>query len=174
MLDFLISGGTVFDGTGGKPYRGDVGIRGDRVVEIGELSGASARTVIKAENLAVAPGFIDIHSHHDWYLLEKDPFPRFASFLLQGVTSCVVGNCGWTAAPCLPGTKPFLLRQLQSMGPLVEDLPWDTTAQYFDWLEKRGLPCNIAQLAGHGAIRIAVMGDNERPPTSDEIGRAHV
>ena len=171
MLDFLISGGTVFDGTGGKPYRGDVGIQGDRVVEVGELSKASAQTVIWAENLAVAPGFIDIHSHHDWYLLEKDPLPRFASFLLQGVTSCVVGNCGWTAFPCLPGTKPLLLRQLQSMGPLVEDFPWNTTAQYFDWLEKRGLPCNIAQLVGHGAVRIAVMGDNERPPTPDELSR---
>ncbi|MGE5528556.1 MAG: N-acyl-D-amino-acid deacylase family protein [Patescibacteria group bacterium] len=169
-FDLIIRGGTVIDGTGAKAFRGDVGITGDRIAGIGDLAGAEAGAVIEAGGLAVSPGFIDIHSHHDLYLVEEDPLPRFEPFLLQGVTTCVVGNCGWTAAPCLPATKPGLLQLLKSMGFLIDGLPWLTMAEYLDHLGKKGLPCNIAQLVGHGAVRIAVMGEREGIPTEEELG----
>ena len=170
MLDIIIKGGTIVDGSGAKAYRGDVGISGDRVVEVGDLSEANAGQIVDAQGLAVAPGFIDVHSHHDLYLVDQDPVFRFESFIRQGVTTCVIGNCGWTMAPCLPATKHMLLEQIRSMGVPVERFYWETMAEFLSYIEQQGLLCNVAQLVGHGAIRIAVMGDENRFCTPEELG----
>ncbi len=169
MFDLIIRGGLIHDGTGAPPYLGDIGIKADRIAGLGDLADQKTVRIIQADGLAVAPGFIDIHSHHDWYLLEDDPMRRFAALIRQGVTTCVVGNCGWTAAPCLPETKSLLLQQFQSLGVKVDQFPWNTMAEYMAWLKGRGLPCNIAQLAGHGAIRIAVMGERNEACTADDL-----
>jgi N-acyl-D-aspartate/D-glutamate deacylase len=171
MLDILIRGGTVLDGTGGKPFPGDVGISGDRIAEMGNLAEASAAQVVDARGLAVAPGFIDIHSHHDLYLVDQDPMSIFESFIRQGVTTSVVGNCGWTLAPCLPETKHMVLEQVSSIGVFVERFHWTTMAEFLSHIESQGLPCNIAQLVGHGAIRLSVMGDENRFCTAEELER---
>ena len=162
MFDCLIKGGLIIDGSGGKPFKGDVGITGDKIKEIGELKDAQAKTIINAVGLAVAPGFIDIHSHHDLYVIDQDHVDRFESFVRQGVTTCVVGNCGLSPAPCVPERRQMLLDLIRSMGAPVKGLYWDTMEEYFSYLENQDLLCNLAQLVGHGAVRIAVMGDENR------------
>ena len=95
-IELVIDGGRVFDGLGGPPASADVGIAGGRIAAIGDLRAAPRRATLDAEGLAVAPGFIDIHSHSDISLLAD---PRAESGLLQGVTTEIVGNCGHGPAP---------------------------------------------------------------------------
>jgi N-acyl-D-amino-acid deacylase len=168
MFDYLIKDALIIDGSGSKPYKGDLGINGDRIDAIGNLKDAQARTVINAHGLAVSPGFIDIHSHQDLYIPDQDTVERFEFFVRQGVTTCVVGNCGWSLAPCAPSTKPMLLELIRSMGAPVKELPWNTMAEYFSYLEQKGMMCNLAQLVGHNAVRIAVMGGESRFCTPEE------
>jgi len=171
MLDFAITGGSIVDGTGSKAYPGDLGIEGERIAEIGNLSGANAAVVVKAEGMVVAPGFIDVHSHHDLYLVDQDPVLRFESFLRQGVTTSVVGNCGWTLAPCSLSTRHILLDLIRSMGVPLEQFHWNSISEYLSYIEQQGLICNVAHLVGHGAIRISVMGEQNRFCTIDELNR---
>ena len=143
MLDVLIRSGMVVDGTGSPWTRADVGLQGDRIAAVGSLAGAHAALEIDATGLVVAPGFIDCHSHSDRIALQN---PLCASTLLQGVTTEVVGNCGGSPAP-VQG-KSF--------------------AEYLQEIEANGLSANYAFLVGHGTIRRAVMGVDERAPTPDE------
>jgi N-acyl-D-amino-acid deacylase len=106
MLDILIHGGTLIDGTGAPRRRADVGIRGGTVVAVGELQSEAAHRRIDAQGLIVAPGFIDCHTHDDLLLLEH---PAAHPKLLQGVTTVVSGNCGVSLAPMAPGAPPSLL-----------------------------------------------------------------
>lgn len=168
MFDYLIKGGVIVDGSGQRPYKGDVGVNGDRIEEIGDLNNAQAGKTIDADGLAVSPGFIDIHSHHDLYVVDQDRLDRFEYFVRQGVTTCVVGNCGWSMAPCVPPKKHMLLSLIRSMGAPVKGLYWNTMAEYLAYLESQDLICNLVQLVGHGAVRIAVMGDANRFCTQDE------
>ena len=143
MLDVLIRGGMVVDGTGSPWTRADVGVRGDRIEAVGALEGAQAQLVIDAGGRVVAPGFIDCHSHSDRVALQN---PLCASTLLQGVTTEVVGNCGGSPAP----------------------MTGNSFAQYLDEVDANGLSANYAFLVGHGTMRRAVMGVDERAPTPDE------
>ncbi len=171
MLDFLIKGGTVIDGTGKKPYKGDVGIAGDRIMDVGALNEVKAKQIIDAKGMAISPGFIDIHSHHDLYIVDQDPLFRFESFIRQGVTSSVVGNCGWTLAPCLPGKQSMVMELIQSMGVPMENLYWNTMDEYLSYIEKQDLLCNVVQLIGHGTIRLSVMGNENRFCTPEELNQ---
>jgi N-acyl-D-amino-acid deacylase len=168
MFDYLIKDALIIDGSGAKPFHGDVGVHGDKIEGLGRLDGAQAKNIIRADGLAVSPGFIDIHSHHDLYVIDQDPIARFEFFARQGVTTCVVGNCGWTAAPCIPERKQMLLDLIRSMGAPVQNISWNTMEEYFAYLETQSLICNLAQLVGHGAVRIAVMGDENRFCTPEE------
>ena len=96
MLDLLLRNGLIVDGTGAPPFRGDVGIEGDRLAAVGDVDGADARRTIDAAGRIVCPGFVDPHSHSDFTLLTN---PDAQSTIRQGVTTEVVGNCGWTYAP---------------------------------------------------------------------------
>jgi N-acyl-D-amino-acid deacylase len=167
--DTVITGASVIDGTGKKAFPADIGISADRIAEIGKLDGAEARQTIRAEGMVVSPGFIDIHSHHDLYTVDQDPIKRFGSFVAQGVTSAVVGNCGWTMAPCLPKNKDMVLELIRSMGAPVKKLYWDTVPEYFSYIEGQGLLSNVAHLVGHGAIRLSIMGDDNRFSTPEEL-----
>ena len=160
----LIRGGTVIDGGGGEPYRADVAIAHDSIAAIGaEASRADAARTIDAEGLVVAPGFIDIKTHSDFTLPLN---PRAESKIRQGVTTEVIGHCGFSVAPALPG-KAELLRDY-----LSPSAPWltfgDTSfARYLDTFPATST--NVCPLVGHNTLRLMVMGLAPRAATHAEI-----
>lgn len=163
----LITGATVADGTGRKPEQRDILIRGERIaaVERPGVIGPQGRDVIDASGLVVAPGFIDAHSHADNApLLTEDD----TSKILQGVTTEVVGNCGFSLAPCSPDHQGTLSGLLQRIFPPIT-LTWRQWHDFDAQLERRGFVTNYAPLVGHGTLRIATFGMVDRPPDDDEL-----
>jgi len=145
-----------------KPWeRMDIGIKGDRIIEIGYLNESESREVINAQDYIVSPGFIDIHSHSDTYLLIN---PKAESKIRQGVTTEVIGNCGLSAAP-LGGkyqpTKSILSDNIETN--------WTTMSGYLSHLEKKGSSVNVVPLVGHNNIRGAVMGYKNGHPSPGEL-----
>jgi N-acyl-D-aspartate/D-glutamate deacylase len=175
MFDVVIRGGDVVDGTGAPRARADVGIRGDKVVEIGTIEGDAA-TVIDATGKVVAPGFIDVHTHFDAQVFwdgALTPSP------LHGVTTALAGNCGFTIAPLSdrPDDGEYLMRMLarvegMPLESLQEGVPWNwkTTGEYLDSIEGT-LGINAGFMIGHSALRRVVMGPAsiEREATADEL-----
>jgi N-acyl-D-aspartate/D-glutamate deacylase len=161
--DIRISGGTIFDGTGAACVRADVAVADDRIVAIGADLAVDAAKVIDARGLAVAPGFIDIKTHSDFTLPIN---PKAESKVRQGVTTEVIGHCGFSVAPALPG-KVELLRDYLS--PSAPWLPFRETtfAQYLDGFPATAV--NAGMLVGHNTLRLMVMGMAQRPPTSGEL-----
>ncbi|HEX2035274.1 MAG TPA: D-aminoacylase [Chloroflexota bacterium] len=148
MLDVLIRGGMVVDGTGSPWTRADVGVEGGRIVAVGNLPAAQAARTVDASGMVVSPGFIDCHSHSDGGALQN----RYCeSTLLQGVTTEVVGNCGSSPAPRRTGAGANY-----------------TFGEYLEEVTRNGLSANYAFLVGHGTIRRAVMGAEERSPSAEE------
>ena len=163
MLDLIVDGGIVVDGTGSARYRADVGILDGRIEAVGDLAGAEAGRRLAAAGLLVTPGFIDIHSHSDFTLLVD---PRAQSSVVQGVTTEVVGNCGHG---CAPITDPELFKgNIYGYTPLL-DIDWSTTAEYFQKLEDARTSVNVAALVPNGNLRLAAADDFDRPSTPDEI-----
>jgi N-acyl-D-amino-acid deacylase len=160
MYDFVIRGATMFDGSGAPPQLVDVAVEGSFIAEIGDVAGA-ARREIDATNLALAPGFIDVHTHDDFAVLL---YPEMAFKVLGGVTTCVVGNCGMGAAPWQAATL-----MARAFHPDDEVPEYEGYAGYFAHLSKSAATPNVAALAGHGTIRLAVMGVDDREPTSAEM-----
>ncbi|HEX2577479.1 MAG TPA: amidohydrolase family protein, partial [Aquihabitans sp.] len=160
MLDQLITGGTVVDGTGAAPRRADVGIRDGRIVAVGEVT-EDAVEVLDATGLLVLPGIIDPHTHYDAQLFWD---PGASPSNVHGVTTVVGGNCGFTLAP-LRATDAAYTREMlasvegMSVAALEEGVPWDweTFADYLDRLEGN-VGVNAAFLVGHCALRRYVMG----------------
>ncbi|MHB1414017.1 MAG: N-acyl-D-amino-acid deacylase family protein [Chloroflexota bacterium] len=167
MFDLLITGGQVFDGSGGEPYPADVGIAGERIVSIGRLEGARAARVILARGKAVSPGFIDMHSHADLNLLVE---PAAAPKVRQGVTTELVGQCGLGPAPTSPATAGAWRQTLTSiLGEEPPEWPWCTFGAYLADLQKSRPAINAAALVTHGAIRAAVIGLEDRAPEEREL-----
>ena len=151
MYDILIRGGWLVDGTGNPVYRADVGISGGRIVALGRLEGADAAQCIDATGLLVSPGFIDCHSHTDWSIHAN---PLAQSTIRQGVTTEIVGNCGYSSAPlhgASRGTVTSRLRTHVYQGPCN----WTTFAEYLDAIRALGTSCNLGFLVGHNALREA-------------------
>lgn len=151
MLDVLISGGWVIDGTGNPPFRADVAIEGDRIVDVGRFEGASAERVIDADGLHVTPGFIDAHSHSDWTVLSN---PTAESAIRQGVTSEIVGNCGIGLAPVSPASRDATNVLLHSYA-YGGDATWGSYGEYLDLVSSLGTSINYAWLVGHSTVRAA-------------------
>jgi len=166
--DLLIKNGSIVDGTGAPYFKGDIGIRDGRIVRVGLNLGGDSLKVIDAGGLAVAPGFIDIHNHSDLTILA---IPTADSYVMQGVTTAVVGNCGLSMAPVNPANLDLLRRYLAPFLVPGYDYGWDwrTLNEYLGKVEKRGSSMNIAPLVGHGTIRIAVKGFDSSKPTEKEL-----
>ena len=164
MLDLKITGGRLIDGTGAPARAGDVGVTGDTITAVGDLSAERAGRTIDATGRIVAPGFIDMHSHSDWRLWDNR---RAESKIRQGVTTEVVGNCGFSPAPVsaefLDEMKGFALYLPNAM-----DFSWKSVGEYLARYESEGVALNVAQLIGHGTLRLAAMGFARRPPTAGE------
>jgi len=170
MLDLIIEQATIVDGTGAPAYRGDIGIRDGRIAEIAPKLSSGAFRCIKADGLMAAPGFIDIHSHDD-IVLGQDPLnlPK----LMQGVTTVVVGNCGFGVAPSAKETRQ-LLRDYSApvFGPQISECIFGSFGEYASYLQ--GLPKaqNIAALLPHGAVYIAVNGFSDQMMSEQQLRRA--
>ncbi|MEP7198257.1 MAG: D-aminoacylase, partial [Chloroflexota bacterium] len=165
MLDLVIRGGKILDGTGAPARDGDVCIRGERIAYIGERHGEAAARIMDVDGLTIAPGFIDVHSHADGLLLSPKPDD---SKVVQGVTTEITGNCGFTIAPVNPTFRDLLISYGSAiMGDV--DVTWTTFRQYLDALEAAQPPINVAALVGHGAVRTAAMGFEMRTARPDEL-----
>ncbi|MDP7577627.1 MAG: D-aminoacylase [Pseudomonadales bacterium] len=151
----------IFDGKGNAPYEGDIGITKDRITSVGTVAGNSDRE-IDLNGLAVAPGFIDVHTHDDFAAILH---PDMSFKAMGGVTSCVVGNCGMGAAPC---PQAALLARAFHPHAVLPD--WSGYNGYLNYIDSHSPSINIGALAGHGTIRMAVMGNEARTPTADEMG----
>lgn len=165
MLDSVIKNGLVVDGSGNPWFKGDVAIDNGRIVKINGIPTSRAEKVIDATGLMVAPGFIDMHSHSDLVLLIN---PRAESKIRQGITTEVIGNCGFSLAPIVPGRTDLVKREY---GPLADETTWDwfTFQEFRVRLSNQRISVNVAPLVGHGVLRKNVMGYENREPTSDEF-----
>jgi len=159
----LIRGALVVDGSGGTPAKADVAILKDRIVAVGDLAGARAGTVVDGTGLALAPGFIDTHSHDDRaVLMPGGSRPK----LSQGVTTVVVGNCGISLAPLDPaGDPPAPLDLLGGR----DDFRFPSFGAYAQALQGAALGVNVAALVGHGTLRVGRMADWRRPADAAEL-----
>jgi N-acyl-D-aspartate/D-glutamate deacylase len=160
-LDLLIRNGTVVDGSGLPRYRADIGVAGGRIAEIGRI-GTAAERVVDADGLVVAPGFIDGHTHMDAQV-NWDPLGSCSCW--HGVTSVVMGNCGFALAPCKPADREWFARCLTA----VEDIPteammagidwsWETFPEYLATVERLPKGINYGMYIGHSALRMYAMG----------------
>ncbi len=175
-VDLILRGGRIVDGSGLPAFTGDVAIDGGKIVEIGSVGGP-ARREIDCDGLAVAPGFIDPHTHLDAQMLWD---PLATSSCYHGVTTVVMGNCSLSLHPCKPADHSALIGAFARVEAIPRgaleaaiDWSWETTGQYLDRLERPGLGVNVAALVGHTALRQYVMGEaaTERAATEDEIER---
>ncbi len=176
MLDRLIRGGTLVDGTGTPPRKGDVGIRDGLIVAVGEVE-ENAREEIDASGLLVTPGWVDVHTHYDGQVTWD---PEITPSSWHGVTTVVMGNCGVGFAPADPGRHDWLIGLMEG----VEDIPgtalaegitweWESFPEYLDAIEKTPHAIDVGAQVPHGALRAYVMGnrgaDHTAVPTAEEI-----
>ena len=170
MLDIKIINGVIIDGSGKDAYKADLGITGDKITKIGDLSNEDAKTTIDAKGQVVSPGFIDMHTHSDMSLV----YDRNASSRIRtGVTTDVIGNCGIGVAPVKEENKQLLLdylgtRIVGSM-PVKLELKWDSYDSYIEYMEEKPPAVNVAPLLAQGPIRIYEMGFSKEEPTDKEL-----
>jgi N-acyl-D-aspartate/D-glutamate deacylase len=161
-FDVIIRGGTVYDGTGTEPRQADVAIRGDRIAGIGDFKSAKAKTVIDAKGLAVAPGFINMLSWSTESLIQDG---RSQSEILQGVTTEIMGE-GESMGPVNDRVREHMLR---AQIDIKYDIKWNTLADYLQYLEKRGISCNVASFLGATTVREYVIGFEDKPSTPEQL-----
>jgi len=161
--DLLIKGGQVFDGSGAPSAELDVAIHNKRIVQMGSNLGVSAHRIIDAKGLVVCPGFIDIKTHSDFTLPIN---PKAESKVRQGVTTEIIGHCGFSVAPCLPGQVKLLADYLNPSAPW---LPFKEMhfKEYMDRFPKTSV--NAGMLVGHNTLRLMAMGMAQRAPNASEM-----
>ena len=161
----LIKNGTVMDGSGAAPFKADVAVAGDRIVAVAPELPDNAERIIDATNLVVAPGFIDIHSHSDFFY---EQCPSAESKIRQGVTTEVVGMCSFSPAPVTADSRHQVETSANALGATLK-VRWRTFDQYLDALEQAHPSINIVHFVGHGPIRYAAMGGEKRAPSPAEL-----
>jgi N-acyl-D-amino-acid deacylase len=176
--DLKITGGSIIDGTGKPRYLGDIGVSGGKVVAVGAAPG-EARATIDAKGRVVAPGFVDIHTHYDAQVL-WDRMLTISPW--HGVTTVVMGNCGFGVAPTRPAHRDLIVRTLEKVegmsvaaleAGMGEEWGFETFPEYLDAIEKRGTAINVGAMIGHTPLRLYVMGEDatERVATPEEVAR---
>ncbi|UCF93484.1 MAG: amidohydrolase family protein [Desulfobacterales bacterium] len=172
MDRIIIKNGLVLDGTGAAGFPADVAVEGDRIVAVGQLESVDAEITIDASERVVAPGFIDMHSHADYTL---PVWPTADSLLHQGITTVVVGQCGFSPAPLREATRESVVRQVAALlGGVGPPLPWDQWSnfgEYLGYLEQIGISPNVVPLVGQGVVRAAVMGYTAGPASAEQMRR---
>lgn len=163
MLSTIIEGASIVDGTGAGRFTTDVGLAGDRIALLGDLSQRDAVRREDARGKVVVPGFIDVHSHSDqlWLVL-----PGCDGKVAQGVTTEIGGNCGFAPAPLVGAALEAMQRECASYG---LECTWSSFAEFFDAVERNGVALNVAMLAGLGTTRSAVAGESELPLRADQL-----
>src|SRR5437899_669778 len=161
-FDVIIKGGTVYDGTGAEPKHVDVAICGDRIVGVGDFKTAKAKTIIDANGLAVAPGFINMLSWSTESLIQDG---RSQSEIRQGVTTEIMGE-GESMGPVNDRVREHKIRQQTD---IKYGITWNTLAEYLRYLEGRGVSCNVASFIGATTIREYVIGFEDKPPTPEQL-----
>jgi N-acyl-D-amino-acid deacylase len=161
-FDVLIRGGTLYDGSGGPPRRGDLGLRADRIEAVGDLGAARGGAVIDATGLAVAPGFVNMLS---WAVEDLLADPRSQSDVRQGVTTEIFGE-GESYGPWSEAMK---VRRRALQGDFRYEITWTTLAEYLRYLERRGVAPNVASFVGTGTVREHVVGLDDRRATPEEL-----
>src|SRR5438445_9181528 len=161
-FDVIIKGGAVYDGTVGEAQRVDLAIKRDRIAGLGDFKDASAKTIVNASGLAVAPGFINMLSWSTESLIQDG---RSQSEILQGVTTEIMGE-GESMGPVKDRVREHKIRQQTD---IKYGITWNTLAEYLQYLEKRGVSCNVASFIGATTIREYVIGFEDKPPTSEQL-----
>jgi N-acyl-D-amino-acid deacylase len=177
IVDLLVRGGMIVDGTGAEPFVGDVLIEGGKIkrVQAGSVAGVEARETIDAKGKLVTPGFVDVHTHYDGQATWDE---ELAPSCWHGVTTIVMGNCGVGFAPVMPGKEQTLIEQMEG----VEDIPgtalsegiewrWESFPEYLDALGERQFMLDVGTQVPHAAVRAYVMGERslEAEPTDEEL-----
>ena len=163
----IIKNAKIYDGTGSAPFMGEVLIEDDRIVKVEEYITEEADKVYDLNGKSLAPGFIDGHSHNDWFAIKKDPLPYFAPFLRQGIATFVTGNCGVSAIGFEPDCPHM---DVMGAGLFSFDNTtgtYGTLDEFFDAVDGN-MPCNLSVLAGHCTARAAVSGSVNRELTPEE------
>jgi N-acyl-D-aspartate/D-glutamate deacylase len=170
MLDVLIRGGEVADGSGDAPRAADIGIRGDAIVRMGAIDDEDATTTVDARGLVICPGFIDVHTHSDITVLVE---PRAESAVRQGVTTQVFPNCGTGLAPAVGEALKDIEERTRPFG---IEVTWTTVGEYFQRVEAAHPSINIVPMVSQGTVRMAVMGMSNAAPSPSELEamKAHV
>jgi len=168
----LLKGGKIYDGTGNDAYLGDILLEDDRILKVApSIDETLSDTVTDISGKSVSPGFIDCHSHNDWFAIKKDPLPYFDPFLRQGITTFITGNCGLSAIGFDKDT-PFLDKIGGGLFGYRGDMTgvYPTAGELLDAIDE-GCPGNIAVLAGHCSARASVAGFSNRPLSESEEER---
>jgi len=161
-FDVIIKNGAVYDGSGGEAQHVDLAIRGDRIAGVGDYKNAKAKTVIDARGLAVAPGFINMLSWSTESLIQDG---RSQSEIREGVTTEIMGE-GESMGPLNEELKKRMLREQSD---IKFDIKWNTLAEYLQYLERRGISCNVASFIGAATIRENVIGFEDKVPTAEQL-----
>ena len=166
-FDLVIKGGRVLDGTGNPWLKKDVGISEGKIKRVGYVERSDGET-IDAEGMIVSPGIVDLHNHSDMGILA---YPGGESYVMQGVTTVVVGNCGLALAPVNPDNLALLQRYLSPFGAGRGEQRWEwrTQAEFYGVVEKQGIAPNLAPFVGQGTVRIAVKGFDDSEASKEEM-----
>lgn len=166
MYDIIIKNGSIIDGTGSEMYHGDVGVREDKIVKIGDLHGENAETEIDALGKVVCPGFVDVNNHSDSYW-QLFLCPNLNSLLFQGITTIVCGNCGSSLAPL---TSSKNIETIQKWADIKQvSVNWLKMSEFLSAISKKKTPINFSTLTGHGTLRRGVIGDESRALNLKEL-----
>lgn len=167
MFDLIIKNGTVIDGTGSLMYKADIGIKENKIAEIGKLYDEKGEIEIDASERLVCPGFVDVNNHSDtyWQIFSN---PNLESLVYQGVTTIVGGTCGSSLAPL---ADPSTIQSIQKWANINQvNVDWLSMKEFFKFLENKKLSVNFATLTGHGTLRRGILKDQMRSPEESEIG----